>query len=374
MNRRLWLIAVAVPIVFCTTRTAAAAKTLSIESMDQLLGPLRGKPDGKVAGQLKDVQLTERVSAARLARWEAEFPGVHTHEELMKLADLSAFLDPPASDVVDNPRPDLKAQLHILSMAVQYVAKTMPRLPDFYATRITSHFENTLSQPIASVEGEPMLLHPAGAYTRMVTYRDGSEVPYESAGKLKQEREPAVSLTTTGEFGPILVVVVGDALHGKVQWSRWEQGESRPVAVFSYAVPQADSHFMVGLSAKGDADGIFPAYHGEITVDPETGAIVRLSQFADMTPPRKEMRAEIVVDYGPVTIAGRSYVCPVRGVAFSQLPVPFGGGFNFDARNQSTWPIKTELNDVAFANYHEFRADVRIVTTPAQSQTKSPSQ
>jgi hypothetical protein len=213
----------------------------------------------------------------------------------------------------------------------------------------------------------------------MVTYRDGNEVPYESAGKLKQE--PAFSLTTTGEFGPILVVVVGDALHGKLHWLRWEQGESGAAAVFSYAVPQTDSHFMVGLSAKSEADGILPAYHGEIAIDPATGAIVRLSQFADMTAPHQEMRAQIVVEYAPVTIAGRSYVCPVRGVAFSQFPVPTHYGPTglhgvqvTGTDDQNSWPTKTELNDVAFTNYHEFRADVRIVTNPTQPETKSPPQ
>jgi hypothetical protein len=382
MNRRLWLIAVALLIVAGAARTAAAAKALSIEKMDELLAPLHGKPDGKVAGQLRDVQLTERVSAARLAQWEADFPGARTHEALMKLADMSAFLDPPASDVVQDPRPDIKTQLQILSLAAQYVTDTMPRLPDFYATRVTTHFENSSSQLGFSKQGAAMQLHPAGAYTRMVTYRDGKEVPYESAGKRKQE--PAASLTTTGEFGPILAVVVGDALHGKLHWLRWDQGDGGPAAVFSYAVPQADSHFMVGRTAKSDADGILPAYHGEIAINPATGAILRLSQFADLTPPYQEMRAQIVVEYAPVTIAGRSYVCPVRGVAFSAIPVNLvaapntatniGGVPTHAAGEQSSWPIKAELNDVAFTNYHEFRADARIVTTPAQSETKSPSQ
>jgi hypothetical protein len=71
---------------------AMATKIMSIDQMEQLLVKLHGKPDGKVAGELEDAQLTERVSPARLARWEAEFPGKRTQEELLKLADTSAFL------------------------------------------------------------------------------------------------------------------------------------------------------------------------------------------------------------------------------------------------------------------------------------------
>jgi len=44
------------------------------------------------------------------------------------------------------------------------------------------------------------------------------------------------------------------------------------------------------------------------------------------------------------------------------------------AEDQSSWPIKTELNDVAFTNYHEFGSEARIVTAPAQTQTQSPPQ
>ena len=356
-------------MLFGTARPATAAKTLSIDQVEQLLATLHGKPDGKAAGELHDVQSTERVSAARLARWEAEFPGAHTREQLMKLADLSAFLNPPASDVVHDPRPDVKTQLSILSIAVHYVANTMPRLPDFYATRITTHFENNPSQQISLAEGDAVGFRPAGIYTRIVTYRDGKEVLYENVSKLKQESE--LSLTTSGEFGPILMVVVGDALHGSMKWLRWEHGAGGTIAVFSYTVPQAESHFMVGVAVRSEPQGILPAYHGEIAINPETGAVLRLSQIADMTSPHEGMVAEIAVDYAPVAISGRNYICPVKGVAFSQYPLPTftatgsARAVTESGVDKSLWPIKTELNDVAFTNYHEFGSEARIVTNPS---------
>ena len=378
MNRRLWQIAFVLLVAFGTARPAMAAQSLSIEKMEQLLVTLQGKADGKVAAELDDVQLTERVSAARLARWDAEFPGKHTREELMRLADMSAFLDPPASEVVHDPRPDVKAQLQILKLAVQYVANTMPRLPDFYATRLTTHFDNRLQQLSFSVGGLSSSLHAAGTYTRTVTYRDGNEVVYESTDKQKQE--PALALTTTGEFGPILIVVMGDALHGKVGWLRWEQGAGAPVAVFSYAVPQADSHFMVGLARTGRGQGILPAYHGEIAIDSATGAILRLAQIADLASVRAEPFAALEVNYGPVTISGRSYICPVKGVAFSEFPMndsstankstpAFGlvGNEINQRTSQDLSSEETELNDVVFTNYHEFGSEARIVTTPDAS-------
>ncbi|HVN93475.1 MAG TPA: VWA domain-containing protein [Terracidiphilus sp.] len=366
MKRSRWPIVLALLMLCGVARPAmAAATTLTIEQMEELLITLRGKPDGKVSGELHNLQLSERVSAARLARWEGEFTGTRTHEQLMKLADASAFLDPPAPDLDRAPRPDVKTQLQILKQAVEYVGNTITRLPDFYATRVTTHFENTPSPPANTVGGVSAELHPAGTYNRMVTYRDGQEVLYEKGSKMKEE--PALALTTSGEFGPILDVVIEDALHGRVRWQDWEQGPDGPLAVFAYAVTQPDSHFQVGIAGRGGAKELLPAYHGEITIDPATGAILRLSQIADMVAPHADMLAEIAVDYAPVTIAGRSYICPVRGVALSQFPIPSGLGIYADPETQSTRSIKSELNDVAFTNYHEFRAEVRIVTNPGAS-------
>ena len=101
-----------------------ADKTMSIEQMEQVLIKLHGKPDGKVADELESIGLTERVSPARLERWEAEFPGKRTREELTKLADLSEFLNPPASDVLRDPPPDLETQERMMALAVDYVRLT----------------------------------------------------------------------------------------------------------------------------------------------------------------------------------------------------------------------------------------------------------
>jgi VWFA-related protein len=366
---------------------AMAAKTLSIDQMEQLLAQLQGTPDGKAAGELGEVQLTERVSPARLARWEAKFPGSRTREALMQLADMSAFLDPPASDVVLKPRPDIETQKRILRMAVKYVENTMSRLPDFFATRETTHFEDTLSQHQAySVRASPAAarsvseplgaidltspsvatltvfnaLHSTGAYNRTVAYRGGHEVLEEDGNE--PEKEPALGLTTHGEFGPILAQILSDALHGQLSFLRWEQSASGPEAVFHYTVTANASHFRVGIASGDHVDRVHPGYHGEIEIDPETGEFLRLSEVAEMTPPYQAMSAAIAVEYTPVTIAGQSYICPARAVAFSKIPVPTLG-----APDQSTWPVHAELNDIAFSQYHEFRTEARIVANPSES-------
>ena len=266
---------------------------------------------------------------------------------------MSAFLDPPASDVVGDPRLEVKAQLQILSLAVQYVGKTIPRLPDFYAMRETTHFEGV--SPAGYLLGEgATTLESTGVYNRTVTYRDGKEIPFEMVSK--EGKEPGRGLTTNGEFGPILVEVLRDALGNKIAFLRWERGRNGSTAVFGYTVPDKGSHFTVDTKVGNWSRTASPAYHGEIEIDAASGEIERLSQIADMAAPES---ASIVVEYAPVTIGGSSYICPVRGVAFSRLRVWPGV-----AMDRSVWPIHAFLNDVAFTHYHEFVSEARIVANP----------
>ncbi|MGH9561179.1 MAG: hypothetical protein ACRD3S_06965, partial [Terracidiphilus sp.] len=372
---------------------AFAAKNLSVDQMEQLLNTLRNKPDGKAAAELDEAQLTERVGPTRLERWKAEFPGPKMREKLVELADISAFLDPPASDVVSKPQPDNDEQNRILRLAVQYVESTFTRLPDFFATRETAHYEDTLAQHAASTVqegpagspgrglngaggpgargvmesisginlGQPgsatstvfSALHLTDIYDRTVTYRGGHEVIEEAA------REPQKGLVTHGEFGSILAGVLVDALRNQLVFTRWEQGANGPEVVFHYRVPASASHFRVGFTSGGNAESVNPAYHGEIAIDPDSGVILRFSEIAEMAPPYQAMRASISVDYAPVTIAGHSYICPVRAIAYSRTPVPTVG-----AADTSMWPVQAELNDIAFKDYHEFRTQTRMITNP----------
>jgi hypothetical protein len=358
---------------------AMAEKTLSIEQMEETLLKLHGKPDGKVAGELEGVQLTERVSPARLARWEADFPGKKACEELMKLADMSAFLDPPASDVLRDPPPDEDTQRQMLEHAAEYIKTTIKRLPNFYATRETTHFEDMPSQEAVSRVGnnptgtgmramrvpgiavamtDYRSLHSTGTYSAMVRYQDGYEVQESEAGKGRKGNQTAAGLTTGGEFGPILEVVMGDAMRGQVKWAHWEQGASEPVAVFSYSVVADQSNYLVGIPTGSKVDQIYPGYHGAIAIDPATGEILRISVAADLPQPFEMMQTAILVEYGAVTIGDRTYVCPTHGVAYSKVPVT---GAAVEPQG-STVTVQTQLNDVAFTQYHLFSAEAHIVS------------
>lgn len=356
-----------------------AATPVTVAQLGQILEEARGKPDSKIAKQLAGLELTERVASVRLGQWKAQFSGKRTREQLTELADASAFLELPAADIPPDPAPNLETQHQLLSEAVDYVNKALSRLPNFYATRETTHFEDTLPrqsfEPIATTsasrggsrsmgvagmtvtETDYQPLHKTAVYSAVVQYRDGAEVSDPREMTSKQRDQEAAGLTTSGEFGPILYVVLKDGLSGKITWSHWEQGAGERLAVFGYSVPQTDSHYMVQLRRVKGQQQVFPGYHGEIAIDPSNGTILRLTVVSEMMAPYQAAAADILVEYAPVPIGDRTYVCPVRGVALSRMPeVTAGSG---DLHNED---LQTQLNEVFFKDYHLFRGDTRILT------------
>ena len=189
-------------------------------------------------------------------------------------------------------------------------------------------------------------------------------------------------LTTWGIFGPILGTVLEDAARSKLAWSHWEQGVSGPMAVFSYSVPKEKSHYTVDYccvaeqSATSVAD-LSPfrqivAYHGEIAVDPASGTILRLMLQAEMKASDPVAKSSIMVEYGPVEIGDRTYFCPVRSVSSTLAQtLQFNPNFLFPEA-AALLPLKTKLNDVAFEQYHLFRADARVLTGDAELASGTP--
>jgi hypothetical protein len=363
------LLALTLLVLSAMATPAFAAKLLTIDQMEDLLGRLHGKSDSKVASDLDEVQLTERVTPSRLARWESQFPGPRVHEEMMRLADLSAFQKADIDDLLRDPAPDEDTQEQILALASHSIhAAALAHLPDFSASRNTTHFDGSTTQRIdsstASPSGTPAKehlslsslslkrtgndnsgeieeLHSAGQAGTTVTYRDGQEIVDTESEKHAQ---PDFGLTPDSAFGPTLADIVGDALQNKISWLRWEQGAVEPEAVFQFSVPEDKSHFRVTITEGGKTVALTPAYHGEIEVDPGTGEILRFSEIADMAPPRQAMRAAIMVEFAPVTFGKRICICPLHGVAFSRFPVP-------NAASGAPAPFETKLNDVFFADY-----------------------
>lgn len=339
-----------------------AAKPVTIAEVEETLADNRSTGDGRLAAILTKLTLTERTNAARLSRWNSESPGPQTRQVLMALADASAFLPLPADDIPEAPAPSLAEQRRMVTAFAEFLSGTLPRLPNFRATRLTTYFEDRpprqlpLSTDPASTDplrNRPM--HVVGTSRFRVAYVEGHEV-MESKSEFEDASLHAWRFTTGGEFGPILYGMMMDAAQSKLVWARWESSAQGPIAVFRFDAPKEESHYSIKAPGATKLQTRFAAYRGEIAVHPADGTIVWLSVVASPTPDDAMVEADIAVEYGRVEIGQRFYTCPVHGVALSRIPLPAARG----TKQDQPVPLQTQLNDVSFQQYHVFRGDLHV--------------
>jgi VWFA-related protein len=314
---------------------------------------------------LSKVELTERLSLERLSDWTAQHRDPSLQQVLIGVADASVFLDPPPAEIPNRVTPDDAAQQHMLLLVKDYLEESIPKLPNFVATRTTVRYEDEARLAEGSGKADYQRLHAVETSKATVLYRAGDEVVESQVSK---PDEPSNSyLITHGTFGPLLAGVrLAVETQGRMKWLRWESGPKESRAVFGFEVPAAESRYFEGGCCVPDAEGknsfrIQAGYRGEIAVDPDTGTILRLQMQFDVHDYVPVDRDEILIDYRPVKIGGKFYVCPVRSVAIGRARsvVPLKAG---DLSFLSWGPYSTEINDMRFSDYHIFRAKTRLLT------------
>ncbi len=94
-----------------------------------------------------------------------------------------------------------------------------------------------------------------------------------------------------------------------------------------------------------------------------------------------------MIEYGPVTIGDRTFICPGRSLAMSQIPGTLsgcgsGGAMTLNGVGDVTeWQSPTQhcdhspvllINETRFADYHRLGSTARILTDSAVAQTSGP--
>jgi hypothetical protein len=371
---------------------APAASRVTVEQLQQAVAAAHGKPDKAVAQSLGNLELTERLSTARLERLKADLPGDQARLALLALADASAFLDLPAADVPPVAAPNSATQGQIISRAADFVVATISKMPNFFATRTTTRFQDMKVSQLfyQTVFAFNQDFHLVDRLSATVYFRDGREVTEAlGAGKVAGRVTSSTGLTNWGVFGPLLGVVMTDLLKGKVGWGHWEQGPAGLLAVFRYVVAEDRSNYTVRYccfrSDRGEMREFeaIPAYHGEIAIDPESGVVFRLVLKTDLQPALPMERADVLVEYGPVEIGGKTYICPAKSISITKAgALEFHGTlFYADKKGQPdapgnkpkhtesvSEPRVTAINDVVFEDYHVFRAESRILPADGAEQ------
>jgi hypothetical protein len=339
---------------------------VTVEELEQYLIASRGVSDSKLAEQLPGLDLTERLSSRKAAMMTSELRGKKSRQALIAIADLSEFLDLPEAEIPANSPPDSTTQARMISLTGDYLRRTILKLPDFTATRTVVSYEETPQSDEGDMRVARQPLYLADRYKERVLYRDGHEV---TNAKPQKDNTPGPEdryLITRGTFGPFLGWVADAiAVPDSLTWVRWEQSGIERLAVFRYHVPVERSRFQIKgccLPDGGEVRGFVKAtgYSGEIAIDPQSGAILRLVFRADLTAIPPLVRSDVMVEYGPIDIGGKTYICPVRSVSLwrGRSVIPLSPS---DKTLGTFGPYVTALNDMTFDHYQVFRSESRIL-------------
>jgi hypothetical protein len=348
-----------------------AATSVTVAQLQEFLNSDRvaKESDEAIAYRLNSITLSEQLADRRLDRILTQTRlGPRTIEQLRLLAASSVFYAPPAAELPSTAIPDSATQHRLISSAVDYVNGYLRQLPDFLAIRVTSSYDN-FPEVSAKRNAKPEArMRFVREFRRELAYRNGREIdellPNGSRAKSKRALS-SPGLSTSGEFGPALLFILGDSFRESVVWSRWQKSETdTDVAVFRYEVPRGASDYLIDFccyeKSIDDPPTIRfhekPGYHGEVYIDPASGAIIRMTLEAELNESDPMTDAGIAVDYGRVDIGGKEYICPVRGVASSTV-------HNLLMETVDKVGPERTVNLVSFQSYRKFGSISRVVTS-----------
>lgn len=403
----------------CLAAHAGAPRRLTVAQLGDTLSTAyaQHRSDDDIAKQVGGLELSERLTATTLERFAARMPlQPRTALALQLLADQSEFFDPPPEERLSAAPPSEADQQSMLTSARAYAVETWGRLPNFFVSRVTTRFSDGAHVLHKGEFPVRTGLYPVSNGTRQITFREGKEVldstpvaastaAASSAARLSDE----LGLHSWGEFGPALTVVLADLSNHRVQFSHWEKSAGGLGAVYRYEVPREASHYLVTsdyVSVRGKLYSHYgpagqprggqqgnnslrpeletfretPGYHGTIAIDPATGAVLRLTIQANLGYDDPLLRAETMIEYGPVTIGERKFICPLRSLAISVEPGTFSGCGSASGMTMngvgglSEWQNRTQrcdntplllINETKFTDYHRLGSTARILSDAA---------
>lgn len=348
---------------FGATRANVAELASSIASAQSA-----HQSDKEIARRIADVELTQRLTESTLATFLGQGLGPQTTEALHLLADESSFLDPPASELPDIQPPTSAEKREIIARADDYALHYIKKLPNFLCTLVVRRFDNQNSS-------KRVQLRDTASGELSFDLVKGSDAVQAVNGSIDPGNGLSRGMISHGEFGGLLAQIFFGGSHAQAVWSHWEVVEGKRVAVFNYSVDKAYSSYTVSYCCQPDLVKIKTASKGQLSIDPASGAILRMTEQAVDIPALFPVHnAGIMVEYRVVDIAGKSYLLPIRSISIADLQfnavasalagVPSSIAGQYDSARG--YDALHSLNEVQFTNYHKFQAESRLLTSEAR--------
>jgi tetratricopeptide (TPR) repeat protein len=344
-----------------------ANKKMTVEELSDLLASFQHskKSDEETATQLKQIELTDQLTVARMNAMAPLVPGPLSTEQMYVLEARSSMLAPPASDLPTAPAPDPAAQQAMLSKAQEYVSRTYDKLPHLTAKKMTARFQDGV-EAVPTYGGmhtginfnNDPIFNQASLYVRLMNSYNSQIESDNGIERTGQDKTPWGTNGIIASVGPPLSL--NTAMHeimsnGNPRWLRWETINDHQVAVYSFDVEKKKTRYTVNYCCFPNTDTTgslnyslatpsssghvgtgnmqnsvdwknFKAtggYHGRLFVDPDTGIVVRLITEADFKPTDFVHKEAVRTDYAPMTISGKTLIVPIRSFNIAET-VPNG--------------------------------------------------
>ena len=353
---------------FGATRANVAELASSISSAQSA-----HQSDKEIARRIADVELTQRLTESTLATFLGQGLGPQTTEALHLLADESSFLDPPASELPDIQPPTSAEKREIIARADDYALHYIKKLPNFLCTLVVRRFDNQ------SGSNRVQLRDTASGELSFDLVK-GSDAVQAVNGAMDPANGLSRGMISHGEFGGLLAQIFFGGSHAQAVWSHWDVVEGKRVAVFNYSVDKANSSYTVSYCCQPDLVKIKTASKGQLSIEPASGAILRMTEQAVDIPALFPVHnAGIMVEYHAVDIAGKSYLLPIRSISIADLQfnavasalagVPSSIAGQYDSARG--YDELHSLNEVHFTDYHKFQAESKLLTSEASPNAPS---
>ena len=305
---------------------AASAETMSVAKLRQFLessAPMVQKgtmSDRELAAFLDKVKLTERLDERTIEDIQGDMRiGPKTLQALRKLATESASLAAaalvaPPLKPKPIPPPTSEEQAAILDDVRQYALNYTDGLPDFICTQVTRRYAAPTpgTKYGGPVGDDPRWQLEDTLQIRLSFFqkREQYKVVLMNNTLVSQDYDKVGGSKAFGEFGSMMREIFEPSTEARFEWDHWGMLRSKVMA-FRYHVRLDRSHFQIGVEQSNLH--ITTAYHGLVEVEPDTHAVVRITQEAEDIPssfPVKETRD--VLDYDYQDLSGQTFLLPLK--------------------------------------------------------------
>jgi hypothetical protein len=228
-------------------------------------------------------------------------------------------------------------QTELLALARTVGLAYSKSLPDFLCTEIVRRTED--------VQGSNRWVG-LDALAIKVSYASGREeyqLMQRNGHAARGGFETVGGVISAGEFGTRLLDIFAPESAAEFGWRGWGRVRRQRVAVFTYRVDRAHSRNRITEGRQeGNERSAIVGFHGEVSVDPDTGETLRVTLTADMPAGFPITACSSWTEYDYRDVAGRRYLLPVASVSKMER-----GRYH-------------ALNQIEFREYRKFQGEATI--------------